>query len=177
MRAPQSRAPWYIAGLVVLLGAGGWVAWSTAKKAEADKKAAAARIVPTEPLPAPDTTQVGTKPDSLGVTGGAAITPGGAAAAPMTLSANAQPTTATAPAPQVAPPPRAVGDSTWQRAVVTIAVNVREKPDRASKALLVLVPDDVVMLGESITGWRRVKVDGIDGWVDPRHFEIRPRKR
>lgn len=172
VRKPAPKAPWYIAGLVVLLAAGGYIAWSTSKKAEADQKAAAARIVPVEPVAAPDTAPVNPTTDTTGIN--TAVTPVQTPIVPAPRTVPAE----LPPAPQPTPPRRAGADSAqWQRAVVTIAVNVREKPDRASRALLVLVPDDVVLLGESITGWRRVRVDGIDGWVDPRHFEIRAKKK
>jgi hypothetical protein len=192
VRKPAPKAPWYLAGLVLLLGAGGYVAWSTAKKAAADRKAAAARIVPVEPAPAPDTTAGKADSAAMPVDTTASMVAPSAAVAASTAPKVTAPVTTTPAAPrakapvtstppvQVAPPAprREVADSgTWQRAVVTIAVNIREKPDRASKTLLVLHPADVVLLGEAITGWRRVKVDGIDGWVDPRHLAIRPKTK
>jgi hypothetical protein len=204
VRKQAPKAPWFILGLVVLLGAGGWIAWSTKKKADADKLAAAAQIIPVEPLPDTTTKAVPATADTMPMAMSTNAQPGGAVGVPAatpTVSAPVSTPSSTPVKPPAQPTPQALAqpvvknviagdappavaapgppgpDVVWERAVAITAVNVREKPDRASKALIVLVPDDVVMLGDAITGWRRIRVDGMNGWVDPRHFEIRPRKR
>jgi len=169
VRAPKPKAPWYIGGLALLVVAGAWIAWSTSRQAAADRKAAAARVIPVEVAPAPDTTAPGV-PDSTTLIP-AASTP----VAPTPQSVTVAPARV---APKVRAPARsAPPESTeWKHAVVALPVNVREKSERGAKVLLVLAKGDTVLIGEQITGWTHVRVDGIDGWADSRRL-TGPRSR
>lgn len=180
VQKPAHKAPWYMAGLAVLVVAGVWIAWSTARQAAADKQAAAARVIPVEAVPAPDTA-------TTAMLDSTALNPAPVAPAPVTPApvapapARAEPTVelprATAPkrsAPKRSAPPES---GTWQHGVVALPVNVREKSARGAKVLLVLAKGDTVLVGEQITGWTHVRVDGIDGWADSRRLTgIRKRR-
>ncbi len=187
VQKPAPKAPWYMAGLAVLVIAGVWIAWSTARQAAADKKAAAARVIPVEAVPAPDTTTTAMldstalnpapiTPPPVAPTPTPAPTP-----APASVSARAEPVVELprALAPKLSAPKRSAPpeSGTWQHGVVALPVNVREKSARGAKVLLVLAKGDTVLVGEQITGWTHVRVDGIDGWVDSRRLSgVRPRR-
>ena len=155
--------------IALLVVAGAWIAWSTSRQAAADRKAAAARVIPVDVAPAPDTTAPGV-PDSTTLIP-AASTP----VAPTPQSVTVAPARV---APKVRAPARsAPPESTeWKHAVVALPVNVREKSERGAKVLLVLAKGDTVLIGEQITGWTHVRVDGIDGWADSRRL-TGPRSR
>ncbi len=172
VRKPAPKAPWYMAGLAVLVIAGVWIAWSTARQAAADKKAAAARVIPVEAVPAPDTTTTAMLDSTALNPAPVLVAPAPVAPAPVAQApARAEPTVELprASAPKRSAPPES---GTWQHGVVDLPVNVREKSARGAKVLLVLAQGDTVLVGEQITGWTHVRVDGIDGWVDSRRLSV-----
>ena len=172
VRKPAPKAPWYMAGLAVLVIAGVWIAWSTARQAAADKKAAAARVIPVEAVPAPDTTTTAMLDSTALNPAPVLVAPAPVAPAPVAQApARAEPTVELprASAPKRSAPPES---GTWQHGVVDRPVNVREKSARGAKVLLVLAQGDTVLVGEQITGWTHVRVDGIDGWVDSRRLSV-----
>lgn len=180
VQKPAPKAPWYMAGLAVLVVAGVWIAWSTARQAAADKQAAAARVIPVEAVPAPDTattamldsTVLNPAPVAPAPVAPAPVTPAPVAPAPARAEPTVELPRATAPkrsAPKRSAPPES---GTWQHGVVALPVNVREKSARGAKVLLVLAKGDTVLVGEQITGWTHVRVDGIDGWVDSRRLSV-----
>lgn len=185
VQKPAPKAPWYMAGLAVLVVAGVWIAWSTARQAAADKQAAAARVIPVEAVPAPDTattamldsTVLNPAPVAPAPVAPAPVTPAPVAPAPARAEPTVELPRATAPkrsAPKRSAPPES---GTWQHGVVALPVNVREKSARGAKVLLVLAKGDTVLVGEQITGWTHVRVDGIDGWADSRRLTgIRKRR-
>ena len=182
VRKPAPKAPWYMAGLAVLVIAGVWIAWSTARQAAADKKAAAARVIPVEAVPAPDTTTTALL-DSTALNPApvlvapAPVAPAPVAPAPVAQApARAEPTVELprASAPKRSAPPES---GQWKHAVVALPVNVREQSVRGAKVILVLAQGDTVLVGEQITGWTHVRVDGIDGWADSRRLSgVRTRR-
>lgn len=182
VRKPAPKAPWYMAGLAVLVIAGVWIAWSTARQAAADKKAAAARVIPVEAVPAPDTTTTAML-DSTALNPApvlvapAPVAPAPVAPAPVAQApARAEPTVELprASAPKRSAPPES---GQWKHAVVALPVNVREQSVRGAKVILVLAQGDTVLVGEQITGWTHVRVDGIDGWADSRRLSgVRTRR-
>ena len=182
VRKPAPKAPWYMAGLAVLVIAGVWIAWSTARQAAADKKAAAARVIPVEAVPAPDTTTTAML-DSTALNPApvlvapAPVGPAPVAPAPVAQApARAEPTVELprASAPKRSAPPES---GQWKHAVVALPVNVREQSVRGAKVILVLAQGDTVLVGEQITGWTHVRVDGIDGWADSRRLSgVRTRR-
>ena len=189
VRKPAPKAPWYMAGLAVLVIAGVWIAWSTARQAAADKKAAAARVIPVEAVPAPDTTTTAMLDSTalnpapvLVAPAPVAPTPTPAPApAPASVSARAEPVVELprALAPKLSAPKRSAPPESgqWKHAVVALPVNVREQSVRGAKVILVLAQGDTVLVGEQITGWTHVRVDGIDGWADSRRLSgVRTRR-
>lgn len=172
VQKPAPKAPWYMAGLAVLVVAGVWIAWSTARQAAADKQAAAARVIPVEAVPAPDTATTAMLDSTALIPAPVLVAPAPVAPAPVASApARAEPTVELprASAPKRSAPPES---GTWQHGVVTLPVNVREKSARGAKVLLVLAQGDTVLVGEQITGWTHVRVDGIDGWVDSRRLSV-----
>ena len=169
VRKQEPKAPWYIAGLAVLLAGGAWIAWSTARQAAADKQAAAARVIPVEAVPAPDTATTAML-DSTALNP-APVTPQPVAPAPERVEPAESPR---ASAPKRSAPPES---GQWKHAVVALPVNVREQSVRGAKVILVLAQGDTVLVGEQITGWTHVRVDGIDGWADSRRLSwVRTRR-
>lgn len=172
VRKQEPKAPWYMAGLAVLVVAGVWIAWSTARQAAADKQAAAARVIPVEAVPAPDTATTAMLDSTALIPAPVLVAPAPVAPAPVAPApARAEPTVELprASAPKRSAPPES---GTWQHGVVTLPVNVRKKSARGAKVLLVLAKGDTVLVGEQITGWTHVRVDGIDGWVDSRRLSV-----
>ncbi|MCX5765039.1 MAG: SH3 domain-containing protein [Gemmatimonadetes bacterium] len=172
VQKPAPKAPWYMAGLAVLVVAGVWIAWSTARQAAADKQAAAARVIPVEAVPAPDTATTAMLDSTALIPAPVLVAPAPVAPAPVAPApARAEPTVELprASAPKRSAPPES---GTWQHGVVTLPVNVRKKSARGAKVLLVLAKGDTVLVGEQITGWTHVRVDGIDGWVDSRRLSV-----
>lgn len=74
--------------------------------------------------------------------------------------------------PTAAPVDAAVeADSTaWQPAVARTWVNVRSDASPDGEVVGVISPDSRAMLGTTRRGWRRVALDDVSGWVDPRLF-------
>ena len=177
VRKPAPKAPWYMAGLAVLVIAGVWIAWSTARQAAADKKAAAARVIPVEAVPAPDTTTTAMLDSTALNPAPVLVAPAPVAPAPVAQApARAEPTVELprASAPKRSAPPES---GQWKHAVVALPVNVREQSVRGAKVILVLAQGDTVLVGEQITGWTHVRVDGIDGWADSRRLSgVRTRR-
>ncbi len=172
VQKPAPKAPWYMAGLAVLVVAGVWIAWSTARQAAADKQAAAARVIPVEAVPVPDTATTAMLDSTVLNPAPVLVAPAPVAPAPVASApARAEPTVELprASAPKRSAPPES---GTWQHGVVTLPVNVREKSARGARVLLVLAQGDTVLVGEQITGWTHVRVDGIDGWVDSRRLSV-----
>ena len=190
VRKQEPKAPWYIAGLAVLLAGGAWIAWSTARQAAADKQAAAARVIPVEAVPVPDTattamldsTALNPAPVAPAPVAPARVAPAPVAPAPVAPAPVAPAPERTEPAVK---PPRASTQKrsappesgTWKHGVVALPVNVREKSARGARVLLVLAKGDTILIGAQIAGWLHVKVDTIDGWVDPRRIEMSRTKR
>jgi hypothetical protein len=190
VRKQEPKAPWYIAGLAVLLAGGAWIAWSTARQAAADKQAAAARVIPVEAVPVPDTATTAML-DSTALNPApvapAPVAPARVALAPVAPAPVAPAPVAPAPErtePAVKPPRASTPkrsappeSGTWKHGVVALPVNVRERSARGAKVLLVLAKGDTILIGAQIAGWLHVKVDTIDGWVDPRRIEMSRTKR
>jgi len=180
VRKQEPKAPWYIAGLAVLLAGGAWIAWSTARQAAADKQAAAARVIPVEAVPVPDTattamldsTALNPAPVAPAPVAPAPVAPAPVAPAPERTEPAVKPPRASTPK-RSAPPE----SGTWKHGVVALPVNVREKSARGARVLLVLAQGDTILIGAQIAGWLHVKVDTIDGWVDPRRIEMSRTKR
>jgi len=175
VRKQEPKAPWYIAGLAVLLAGGAWIAWSTARQAAADKQAAAARVIPVEAVPVPDTA-------TTAMLDSTALNPAPVAPAPVAPARVAPALERTEPAvkpPRASTPKRSAPpeSGTWKHGVVALPVNVREKSARGARVLLVLAQGDTILIGAQIAGWLHVKVDTIDGWVDPRRIEMSRTKR
>ncbi len=62
-------------------------------------------------------------------------------------------------------------DSTaWQPAVARTWVNVRSDASPDGEVVGVISPDSRAMLGTTRRGWRRITLDDVSGWVDPRLF-------
>jgi hypothetical protein len=62
-------------------------------------------------------------------------------------------------------------DSTaWQPAVARTWVNVRSDASLDGEVVGVISPDSRAMLGTTHRGWRRITLDDVSGWVDPRLF-------
>jgi SH3-like domain-containing protein len=59
---------------------------------------------------------------------------------------------------------------TWQPAVARTWVNVRNDASPNGEVVGVISPDSRAMLGTTRRGWRRVALDDVSGWVDPRLF-------
>ena len=195
VRKQEPKAPWYIAGLAVLLAGGAWIAWSTARQAAADKQAAAARVIPVEAVPVPDTattamldsTALNPAPVAPAPVAPARVAPAPVAPAPVAPAPVAPALVAPAPErtePAVKPPRASTPkrsappeSGTWKHGVVALPVNVRERSARGAKVLLVLAKGDTILIGAQIAGWLHVKVDTIDGWVDPRRIEMSRTKR
>ena len=152
-RPPAAQAPWFIAGLILIVMAGGFATWQWQKNAGKSEIVIPVKI-----------TGIQQKTESV-------VTPTPVLPDTTSASITGQADTNTAPAPSESNVVR------WERGVVKIGVNLRASPNKSSKVLLVLVPDDVVMLGDMLPGWRKVRVDDLTGWLDPRHVAIRPRKR
>jgi hypothetical protein len=76
------------------------------------------------------------------------------------------------PAESGAPSEAAVeADSTaWQPAVARTWVNVRREASPDGEVVGVISPDSRAMLGTTRRGWRRIALDDVTGWVDPRLF-------
>lgn len=190
VRKQEPKAPWYIAGLAVLLAGGAWIAWSTARQATADKKAAAARVIPTEAVPVSDTATtamldsaaLNPAPVAPARVAPAPVAPAPVTPAPVTPAPVAPAPERTEPAvkpPRASTPKRSAPpeSGTWKHGVVALPVNVREKSARGARVLLVLAQGDTILIGAQIAGWLHVKVDTIDGWVDPRRIEMSRTKR
>jgi hypothetical protein len=60
--------------------------------------------------------------------------------------------------------------TTWQPAVARTWVNVRNDASPDGEVVGVISPDSRAMLGTTRRGWRRVALDDVSGWVDPRLF-------
>lgn len=58
----------------------------------------------------------------------------------------------------------------WQSAVARTWVNVRSDASPDSEVVGVISPDSRALLGTTRRGWRRITLDDVSGWVDPRHF-------
>lgn len=62
-------------------------------------------------------------------------------------------------------------DSTaWQPAVARTWVNVRSDASPDGEVVGVISPDSRALLGTTRRGWRRISLDDVSGWVDPRLF-------
>jgi hypothetical protein len=59
---------------------------------------------------------------------------------------------------------------TWQPAVARTWVNVRSDASPDGEVVGVIRPDERALLGTTRRGWRRVTLDDVSGWVDPRLF-------
>jgi uncharacterized protein YgiM (DUF1202 family) len=60
--------------------------------------------------------------------------------------------------------------ATWQPAVARTWVNVRSDASLEGEVVGVVRPDSRALLGAERRGWRRITLDGVSGWVDPRLF-------
>jgi hypothetical protein len=60
--------------------------------------------------------------------------------------------------------------TTWQPAVARTWVNVRSDASPDGAVVGVISPDSRAMLGTTRRGWRRITLDELSGWVDPRLF-------
>jgi SH3-like domain-containing protein len=49
-------------------------------------------------------------------------------------------------------------------------VNVRSDASLEGEVVGVVRPDSRALLGAERRGWRRITLDGVSGWVDPRLF-------
>jgi len=74
----------------------------------------------------------------------------------------------TPPAPGEAPV--APESTDWQPAVARTWVNVRSDASLDGQVVGVISPDSRALLGTTRGGWRRITLDDVSGWVDPRLF-------
>jgi len=84
----------------------------------------------------------------------------------------AEPAAPTSPAIPTAPTQAVIEpDSTaWQPAVARTWVNVRSDASLDGQVVGVISPDSRALLGTTRGGWRRITLDDVSGWVDPRLF-------
>ncbi len=66
--------------------------------------------------------------------------------------------------------PVAPDSTTWQPAVALTWVNVRSDASLDGEVVGVVSPDSRALLGATRRGWRRITLDDVTGWVDPRLF-------
>jgi len=85
------------------------------------------------------------------------------------IVARREPADAAAPA-EVGEVAAAPDSTSWQPAVARTWVNVRSDASLDGEVVGVISPESRALLGATRRGWRRVTLDEVTGWVDPRHF-------
>jgi hypothetical protein len=151
---------WGAAGLVIVAGA--WGIWQYRRSAALQRLGLPSADAPQaggELRAAPDTSVV----DTALVRSAAVIDSNAIGIPPAAESAASTPPTATD-----------TGSVFWVGATARTWANVREEAARTSKIVGIVRPATHVELGETRSGWSRVRGTGVTGWVDRRLFTIPP---
>jgi len=77
------------------------------------------------------------------------------------------------PDPAAPPPdPLAPLGESWDRGVAISAVYIRGGPSAESEIRGIIPEGGIVLLGDSLGGWREVRLGGVNGWVAERFFSV-----
>jgi ribosomal protein L40E len=170
-----------VAGAVAIVGTAWLLHDSSPKEPVRARRAAATKVAAT---PAPRVDTVVPVPPPLPASASAdSVVQQAAIASPDPLPREAVPAYAAPPAPAPAveskPIPTKSGATTsrqtrrWVRSVSRDWVVVRAGASKKSRIIASIGPRSRVELGETVGSWRRIRMRGLNGWVEPRNsFEL-----